>query len=125
MENDSWKILWDVTIKTDHFIEARTTDMVITEKTKNECKIIDCACPFDSRIEGREKDKMKDYNDLKTELKKTWDMPVKVIPIVAGTLGTIPKRLKQQLSDLGTDTTIVELQKTSILNYARNPPTFS
>ena len=43
------------------------------------CKIIDFACPFDSRIEEREKDKMKGYNDLKRELKKIWDMPVKVI----------------------------------------------
>ena len=43
--------------------------MVIIDKTKNECKIIDFACPFDSRIE-REKDKMKGYNDLKRELKK-------------------------------------------------------
>ena len=54
MENDSWKILWDFTIQTNHFIEARRTDMVIIDKTKNECKTIDFACPFDSRIEERE-----------------------------------------------------------------------
>ena len=30
--------------------------MVITDKTKNECKIIDFACLCDSRIEEREKD---------------------------------------------------------------------
>ena len=42
--------------------------MVIIDKTKNECKIIDFACPFDSRIEEREKNKMKGYNDLKREL---------------------------------------------------------
>ena len=33
--------------------------MVIIDKTKNKCKIIDFACPVDSRIEEREKDKMK------------------------------------------------------------------
>ena len=68
--------------------------MVIKDKTKNECKLIDFACPFDSRIEEREKDKMKGDNDLKRELKKIWDMPVKVIPVV-GALGTTPKKLKQ------------------------------
>ena len=31
---------------------------------------------------------------LKRELKKIWDMPVKVIPVV-GALGTTPKKLKQ------------------------------
>ena len=119
VENDSWKILWDVTIQTDHVIEARRPDMVIIDKTKNECKIIDFACPFDSRIEEREKDKMKGYNDLKRELKKIWDMPVKVMPAVVGALGTTPKKLKQRLSDVGIETRIMELQKTTILYSAR------
>ena len=41
---------------------------------------------------------MKGYNDLKRELKKIWDMLVKVIPVVVGALGTTPKKLK--LSDI-------------------------
>ena len=70
MENDSWKILWDFTIETNHVTESRRPDIVIIDKTKIECKIIDFACPFDSRIEERKKDNMKDYNELKRELKK-------------------------------------------------------
>ena len=119
VENDSWKILWDFTIQTDHIIEARRLDMVIIDKTKNECKIIDFVCPFDSRIEEREKDKMKGYNNLKGELKKIWDMPAKVIPVIVGALGTTPKKLKQRLGDTGIETRIVELQKTTILHSAR------
>ena len=118
MENDSWKMLWDVTIQTDHVIEARKPYVVI-DNTKNECKIIDSACPFGSRVEEREKDKVKGYSDLKRELKKIWDMTVKVIPVVVGALGTTPKKLKQQLSDIGIETRIVELQKTTILYFAR------
>ena len=93
--------------------------MVIIDKTKNECKIIDFACPFDSRTEESEKDKMKGYNNLKKELKKIWDMPVKVIPVVVGALGTTSKKRKQRLSDIGIETRIVELQKTTILYSAR------
>ena len=93
--------------------------MVIIDKTKNECKIIDFAYLFDSKIEEREKDKMKGYNDLKRELKKIWDMPVKVIPVVVGALGTTPKKLKQRLSDIGIETRTLELRKTTILNSAR------
>ena len=99
-------------------IEARRPDMVIIDKTKCECKIIDFTCLSDSRIEGREKDKMKGYVDLKRELKKIWDMPMKVIPVVVGALGTTPKKLKQCLSDIGIKTRIVELQKTTILYSA-------
>ena len=119
MENDSWKILWDFTIQTDHVIEARRPDIVIIDQTKYGCKIIYFACPFDSRIEERKKDKKKGYNDLKRELKKIWDMPVKVIPVVVGALGATPKKLKQRLSDIGIETRIVELQKTTILYSAR------
>ena len=54
---------------------------------------------------------MKGYNNLKRELKKIWDMPVKVIPAVVGALGTTYKKLKQRLSDIGLKTRIVELRK--------------
>ena len=92
--------------------------MVIIDKTKNECKIVDFPCPFDGTIE-EEKDKMKGCNDLKRELKKLWDMPVKVIPAVVGALGTTPKKLKQRLSNIGIETRIVELQKTTTIYSAR------
>ena len=55
VENDSCKMLWDVTIQTDHVIEARRPDMVVIDKIKNECKIIDFALIFDSRIEEGER----------------------------------------------------------------------
>ena len=58
--------------------------MVIIDKTKNEFKIIDFACPFYSRIRLREKNKMKGCNNLKRGLKKIWGMSVKVIPVVVG-----------------------------------------
>ena len=93
--------------------------MVIIDKTKNECKITDFTCPLDSSIEEREKDKMKGYNDLKRELKKIWDMPLKVIPVVVGALETTPKKLKQRLNDIGIETRIVELQETTILYSPR------
>ena len=102
-----------------HAIGARRPDMVIIDKTKSECKIIDFAYPFDSRTEEREKDKVKGYNDLKRELKKIRDMPVKVIPVVLGALGTAPKKLRQRLSDIGMETRTVELQNTTILYSAR------
>ena len=92
VENDSWKILWDFTIQTDHVIGARRLDMVIIDKTKSECRIIDFACLYDSIIQEMETDKMKGCNDLKRELKKIWNMPVKVISVVLGALGTTPKK---------------------------------
>ena len=37
------------------------------------------------------------------------NIPLKVIPVVVGALGTTPKKLKQQLSDMEIETRIVEL----------------
>ena len=109
VEMDSWKMLWIVTIQTYHVNEARRPDMVIIGKIKSECKIIGFACSFNSRIEEKEKDKMKGYNDLKRKLKKIWHMLVKVIPVVVGTL----------MSDIRIETRIMELQKTTILYSTR------
>ena len=62
---------------------------------------------------------MKGYNDMKRKLNKIWDMPVKVIPVVVVASGTAPEKLKQRLSDIGIETRIVKLQKTTILYSAR------
>ena len=62
---------------------------------------------------------MKGYNDLKRELKKIWDMSVKVISVLVDALGITSKKLKQRLSDVWMEKRIVELQKTTILYSAR------
>ena len=62
---------------------------------------------------------MKGYDDLKRELKKIWDMSVKVISVLVDALGITPKKLKQRLSDVWMEKRIVELQKTTILYSAR------
>ena len=119
LENYStWRILWDVTIQTDHVIEVGRPDMVIIDKTKNECKIIDFACSFDSRIKEREKDKMEGYNYRKRELKKIWNMLVKVITVVIDALETTSNKLRKRLTDIGIETIIVELQDITILYSA-------
>ena len=62
---------------------------------------------------------MQGYNNLKRELKKIWEMPVKVILVVIGALGTAPKKLKQWLSHIGIGAIIVKLHKTTALYSAR------
>ena len=70
--------------------------MVIKDKIKNECLIADFAIPNDSRIETKEFEKLDKYQDLARELKKLWNMNVRVIPIVICALGTTPKDLHKK-----------------------------
>ena len=67
----------------------------------------------------RERDTMKGCNDLKSQLKKIWDMPVKVIDLEVGALGTTTNKSRQQLSHIWIETIIMELQKTTILYSTR------
>ena len=69
-ENEDYKVLWDFSIQTDHVIEAQRPDLVVVDKKKRSCKIIDFAVPGDSRIEEKEKDKIEKYQDLERELQK-------------------------------------------------------
>ena len=118
-ENERYKILKDFNIQTDHVIEARRPDMIVIDKETKFAKIIDCAIPYDSRVNSKEVEKIEKYQDLAREIKKLWGMRVTVIPIVTGTLGTTPKKLKKRLEDIGIETRVTELQKTVILHSAR------
>ena len=51
--NEDYQILWYFSIQTDHVIEARRPDLVVVDKKKRSCKIINFAVPGDSRIEER------------------------------------------------------------------------
>ena len=119
IENEMCKILWDFNVQTDHVIEARRPDMIVIDKTTRKCVIVDFAVPFDSRVSAKEQEKILKYQDLARELKKLWDLPIKVVPIVIGALGAPSVNLRKWIGELRIETRIVELQKTTLLHSAR------
>ena len=64
IENDKCKVLWDFTVLTDHEIYGRRPDVIVVQKEKSLCQIIDFACPYDRRVDTMELEKMKNYQDL-------------------------------------------------------------
>ena len=91
LENDTHKLLWDFDIQTDHLISARRPDLIITNKKKKICKVVNFAVPADHSIKLKESVKRDKYLDLARELKKLWNMKVTIIPIVIGAFGTVNK----------------------------------
>ena len=75
--------------------------MVVVDKKERSCKIIDFAVPGDSRIEEKEKDNIEKYQDLGRKLQKIWNAIVKIISLVVGPLGAIPKQLGNRLMQIG------------------------
>ena len=49
LENDTYKLLWDFDIHTDHLIPARRPHLIIIKKKKT-FKIVDFAVPADHRM---------------------------------------------------------------------------
>ena len=81
--------------------------------------IIDFAVPEYSRIEEMEKEKIETYQDLRRELQKIWHVRVKIIPLVVGSLGAIPKQFANKLKETGITAEIGQFQKTVLLGTAR------
>ena len=72
--NENYKLLWDFSIPTDHHIEARRPDLVLVDKSKKNCHIIDVTIPEDSGVKEKEA----------RELRRMWKVKAKVVPIVLG-----------------------------------------
>ena len=106
--------MWDFSIQTDHVIEARRPDLVVVDKERS-CKIIDFAVPRDSRIEEKEEDKIEMYQDLGRQLQKIWNIKVKIIPLVVGSLDGIPRQFGNRLKQIGITVGTAQAQKTVLL----------
>ena len=71
MENDKHKILWDFTVQVDLEIYRRRPDLIVVQKDKNLCQVIDFVCPYNGRVNRIELEKkIEHYQYLARELRK-------------------------------------------------------
>ena len=119
LESAECKILWDFTIQTDHVIQARRPDIVVIDKKAGTCQVIDVAVPIDRRVVEKEQEKIDKYQDLAREIRRLWKVKTKVIPVVIGALGTVPKRLSGYLREIGISTKVELMQKSVLLGTSR------
>ena len=93
--------------------------MVVNEDAK-ECKIIDVAVPWDSRVRTEEQEKIEKYGDLKREVATMWGIKkVTVIPVIIGALGAVSKEFDKWIEKIGINLRIGHVQKTALLGTAR------
>ena len=71
--------------------------MVVVDNKERSCETIDFAVPGDSRNEEKEKYKIEKDQDLGSELRKIWNIKVKIIPLVVASLGALPKQFGNRL----------------------------
>ena len=110
------KILWDVMIQCYREIKARKPNIVVVNKNKKSCAIIDVAIPGDIRVSKKEKENIERYQKLKREIKRMWNIrSIKVIPVAVRTLCSTSKKLKSSIEELGVIISTALLQKTTLL----------
>ena len=115
LKNNTHKLLWDFDLHTDHLISARRPDLIIINKKKRTCKIVDFAVLADHRINLKECEKKDKYLDLARKLKKLWNMQVTIIPIVIRAFGTVTKGLLKRLEELEVGGRVETIQTTILL----------
>ena len=93
--------------------------MVVVDKKERSFKIIDFSVPGDSRIEEKEKDKIEKYQELGRELQKMWNVRVKIIALVVGFLGAMPKQFGDRLKQIGITAGTPQVQKAVLLGAGR------
>ena len=69
LENDTHELQWDFNIQMDHLIPTKRPGLIIINKKKRICKIVNFAIPADHRINLNECEKKDMYLGLDRELK--------------------------------------------------------
>ena len=75
--------------------------MVVVDREKKTCNIIDIAVPVDDGIVEKEKEKVGKYQDLRRMVARLWNAKAKVVPIVVGALGAVTPNLSKHLDAIG------------------------
>ena len=119
LENNMHTLLWDFDIQTDPLISARRPDLIIIDKKKRICKIVDFVVPASHRIKLKECEKKDKYLDLDRELTKLKNMKETIVTIVTGAFDTVTKGLLKGLEDLEVCGRVETIQTTAFLKTAR------
>ena len=87
VENEENKVLWDINIQCDNLIEARRPDLIVIDKKEHKGIIIDIAVSADVGVEGKEKERVEKYQNLKKEIRKLWKLRnIETVPVAIGAL---------------------------------------
>ena len=117
-ENDKFCLLWDFSINTDRTIRANRPDIIVKDKEKKECLLIDMSVPGDSNVAAKEFEKKSKYKDLEIEIQRMWRMRTRVIPVVVGALGVITKDFEALIKEIPGNVDGKEIQKVALLGTA-------
>ena len=72
----------------------------------------------DRNIALKEIEKKSKYKDLELEVQRMWHMKTVFIPVVVGALGTVKKKMVENIKKVSETATVTEIQKICMLGSA-------
>lgn len=120
VENDEWKIYWNLSVITEHNIINNRPDMIQFDKRSRSASIIDMTVPLDENLQKAYSTKLTKYDDLKQQLRHMYDLTsVNILPIVISANGLVHRRTAENMKKLGINheqRIIAKCQKSIILS---------
>ena len=99
---ETTEIWWDHTISTTTKIPHNRPDVVILNKEEKSCQVIDICIPLDTNVQLRQGTKRDNYVPLVDQLRRIYPgYTYRIIPVIIGALGTIPRQLNENLKEIG------------------------
>lgn len=114
-EHEDITVLWNQGVQTDREVLANRPDIIIKNKQKKTCILIDVSVPSDRNVVQKEAEKKLKYKNLSIEIQRMWNMKCFVIPVIIGATGTVTRGLRKYLELIPGKHSIDSLQKTAIL----------
>ena len=78
-------------------------------------KIIEVSVPNDFGLNRAEREKVNKYQDLKHDLRDTWDLEeIEIIPVIVGATGLVKSNLSDHLENIPGNPQLPEVQLSAI-----------
>ena len=100
-KKNNLEIWWDKSITTATRVEKNWPDIIIWDTTSKICKIVDAGVPLDTNPENVYQDKKSKYIPLIGQMQQIYkDYKFMAIAITVGCLGSVPKKLPEELKQI-------------------------
>ena len=128
VSNDDCEIWWDMKVYLATGVQHNKPDIIVWDKKQKKCFVIDISVPADCNINKKIKEKYDAYYPFISELQRIYkDYSYKIIPIIVGALGLIPKTLEQLLKEIGlidSQKITMGIQKRALIGSLKIAKTF-
>jgi hypothetical protein len=112
LENDNYKLYFDLTVLTDIHIQHNRPDIIILNKQQKQAYLLDIAVPNSHNITQTYNTKINKHLELSVAMRNLWSLKKNsILPLIISATRIVPQSL-----DLG-NTLVVEIQK-GILIYS-------